>query len=132
MLDCDYVVLVSLFLIADVCFSSLPFFGDFHEYRGDESQDRVCIWKKSCDSCSAFDLSVQRLAGVGGSQSFPFMLRQAEDLESFGDGSLHPVAEIRCAFAVFLDEGFEFGFGMFERVGIEDRAYVGGDGFAHV
>lgn len=66
MLDCDYVFLVSLFLVADVCFSSLPFFGDFHEYRGGESQDRVCIWKKTCDSGSAFDLCVQGLAGVGG------------------------------------------------------------------
>jgi hypothetical protein len=65
-LDCYYVLLVSLFLITDVCFSSLPFFGDLHEYRGGESQDRVCIWKKSCDAGSAFDLRVERLAGVGG------------------------------------------------------------------
>lgn len=60
------------------------------------------------------------------------MLGQGKDLESFGDGGLHPVAQIGCALAVFFDECFEFGFCVLKSVGIEDRAYVGTDGFAHV
>lgn len=36
---------MSLFLGAEMGFSSLPFLEKFHEYRSDESQYRVCIWK---------------------------------------------------------------------------------------
>jgi len=42
------------------------------------------------------------------------------------------VAQFGCALAVFLDEGFELGFGVRQGFGIEDRAYVSGDGSAHV
>jgi urea transport system ATP-binding protein len=60
------------------------------------------------------------------------VLGQSKDLESFGDCGLHPVAQIGCALAIFFDECFEFGFCVLKSVGIEDRAYVGADGFAHV
>jgi hypothetical protein len=68
MLDCFYVSLVSLFFNAEISSASLPFFGDLDDYRGDQSQDRACIWKKSSVSDSAFDLLVERFIGVGCSQ----------------------------------------------------------------
>ena len=48
-----------------VGFSGFPGVGNFDDYASDEAQQGVFVGKKSDNSCAAFDLAVERFAGVG-------------------------------------------------------------------
>ena len=69
-----------LFFDTKIGFSRLPLFGYFHKDGSDEPEDRVRIWKKSCDLGSAFDLVIEVFAHIGGAQSFALVLGQTEPI----------------------------------------------------
>ena len=111
-----------LVLWFEVGFSGFPGFGDFDKNGGDESLQGFLAWEEADDAGAAFDLAVEGLAGVGGSEFPAVRFGQIEDGEAFGEVFLGPGGELGLLFPPGFEEDAEALLGV-------GAGFGGGDAF---